>query len=597
MDISTNSRSTNGTSTKKRKVEEEKRVFKERWTEDYFFVNNSDKKPLCLICNKSVSYAKEYNVKRHYSTNHPDYHKLEGNERKQKLKTLQRQLSNQRLMFQNMRSDNEKSVRCSFLIAQKIAERMKPYSEGHFVKECLMSAAQEMCPKMVTELEKISLSRWTVARRIDELADDSCVTLREKVKNFVSWSFAVDEFTDQTDTAQLAIFVKGVDIELNVTEELLSLQPIKDTTTGADIYSEVQDAFEKFGMDLSTLCEIATDGARAMSGAGIGLVGLLKSALREKKLSDNIAVFHCIIHQQNLCAKTLNYKHVFGPVIKAVNFIRARGLNHRQFQKFLNDLNSAHQDLLYFTDVRWLSKGRMIKRFYNLREEVVQFLKKKGQPMHEMEDESWICDLAFLVDITKHLNDLNTKLQRNGQFASEMYGHIKAFQCKLRLWQFQMQGGNLCHFQTLSLRNSGIYRDKKTKYVEQLQSLMNEFFTRFKDFGSHEHLFEIFSSPFDTDVTKAPADIQMELIDLQANNDLKAKYKGMNLGDFYRTHIDQDKFPLLQKFVASKMALFGSTYVCEQFFSKLGFMKSPHRSVLTDEHVKNGLRVLAFQLK
>ena len=182
----------------------------------------------------------------------------------------------------------------------------------------------------------------------------------------------------------------------------------------------MQNAFEKFGMAMSTLCGIATDGARAMSGTGIGLVGLLKSALREKKLSDNIAVFHCIIHQQNLCAMTLNYKHVIGPVTKAVNFIRARGLNHRQFQKFLDDLNSAHQDLLYFTDVRWLSKGRMIKRFYDLREEVVQFLKKKGQPMHEMEDESWICDLAFLVDVTKHLNDLNTKLQQNGQFASEM---------------------------------------------------------------------------------------------------------------------------------------------------------------------------------
>ena len=107
MDISTNSRSTNGTSTKKRKVEEEKRVFKERWTEDYFFVNNSDEKPLCLICNKSVSYAKEYNVKRHFATNHPGYHKLKGNGRKQRVKALQRQLSNQRLMFQNMRSDSE----------------------------------------------------------------------------------------------------------------------------------------------------------------------------------------------------------------------------------------------------------------------------------------------------------------------------------------------------------------------------------------------------------------------------------------------------------------------------------------------------------
>ena len=70
------------------------------WTEDYFFfVNSSDEKPLCLICNKSVSYAKKYNVKRHYATNHPGYHKLEGNERKHRVKVLQRQLSNQRLMF------------------------------------------------------------------------------------------------------------------------------------------------------------------------------------------------------------------------------------------------------------------------------------------------------------------------------------------------------------------------------------------------------------------------------------------------------------------------------------------------------------------
>ena len=183
---------------------------------------------MCLICNKSVSCAKKYNVKQHYATNYPGYHKLEGNERKQRVKALQRQLSNQRLIFQNMRSDNEKAVKSSFLTAQKIAERMKPYSDGHFVKECLVNAAQEMCPNMVTELEKITLSWWTVARRIDKLADDICVTLRKKVKNFVSWSFAVDEFTDQTDTAQLAIFVTSVDIELNATEELLTLQPMKE---------------------------------------------------------------------------------------------------------------------------------------------------------------------------------------------------------------------------------------------------------------------------------------------------------------------------------------------------------------------------------
>ena len=90
----------------------------------------------------------------------------------------------------------------------------------------------------------------------------------------------MDESTDQKDTAQLAIFVKGVDRELNETEELWLLQSIKGTTTGADIFSEVLNAFNAFGIDLTTLCGIATDGGRAMSRPGIGLVGLLKSGLR-----------------------------------------------------------------------------------------------------------------------------------------------------------------------------------------------------------------------------------------------------------------------------------------------------------------------------
>ena len=63
---------------------------------------------------------------------------------------------------------------------------MKPYSESDFVNKCLTDVAEEMCPKMVQQFEKISLSRWTIARRIDELAADICDTLKDKVKSFVS---------------------------------------------------------------------------------------------------------------------------------------------------------------------------------------------------------------------------------------------------------------------------------------------------------------------------------------------------------------------------------------------------------------------------
>ena len=191
-----------------------------------------------------------------------------------------------------------------------------------------------------------------------------------------------------------------------------------------------------------------------------------------------------------------------GPVIKAVNFIQARGLNHRQLPKFLEDLDTKYQDLAYFSDVRWLSKDSMLQRFYELRKEVVLYLKSKGQPMAEMKDESWVSDLAFLIDTTTRMNELNTKLQRKAQYASEKYGHIKGFINKLRLWHAHIQNANLAHFPTL--KEMEMLPEKKTEFADQLQHLLNEFSVCFKDFKSHKHLFGIFFSPFHTTLKKPP---------------------------------------------------------------------------------------------
>lgn len=138
---------------------------------------------------------------------------------------------------------------------------------------------------------------------------------------------------------------------------------------------------------------------------------------------------------------------------------------------------------------------------------------------------------------------------------------------KLKLWHARIQNANLSHFPTL--KEMGMLPEKKTELADQLEKLFNEFSARFKDFKSHEHLFEIFSSPFHIDIDKAPTNIQTELTDLQERTELKDKYVKMNLGDFYRIFLDQDKFPNLRKVMTSKMALFGSTYLCEQFFSKM----------------------------
>ena len=96
----------------------------------------------------------------------------------------------------------------------------------------------------------------------------------------------------------------------------------------------------KFNFPFEKLGGIATDGAPAMVGSQKGLTALLKKELTRCGLAaDDLVVCHCIIHQQNLCAKSLQLRDVISTGIKCINFIKSRGLNSRLFKKLLEDLN------------------------------------------------------------------------------------------------------------------------------------------------------------------------------------------------------------------------------------------------------------------
>ncbi|GBP84764.1 General transcription factor II-I repeat domain-containing protein 2B [Eumeta japonica] len=113
-------------------------------------------------------------------------------------------------------------------------------------------------------------------------------------------------------------------------------------------------------------------------------------------------------------------------VVKNINFIRSRGLNHRQFQAFFDETSAEQDDVTYYCEVRWLSKGKMMKRFHELRNKIADFMQIKNKPLSELNDPKWICDLAFLVDLTGYLNDLNLKLQKKGQLVNDLHNRFKS---------------------------------------------------------------------------------------------------------------------------------------------------------------------------
>ena len=65
------------------------------------------------------------------------------------------------------------------------------------------------------------------------------------------------------------------------------------------------------------------------------------------------------------------------PVVQAVNVIESKGLNHTQFRDFLKDLDSDFSDVLYHTNVKWRSLGNVLKRVWELKEEIVMIFEMK----------------------------------------------------------------------------------------------------------------------------------------------------------------------------------------------------------------------------
>lgn len=233
--------------------------------------------------------------------------------------------------------------------------------------------------------------------------------MKQRVMSFIAFSVAIDESTDITDVAQLAIFIRGVDETLTVTEEFVELVPMMDTTTAEDIFGSVVAALDRVGVDWSRAVSVVTDDAPSMIGKKAGVMTKFREKVQALNGGDRFWTFHCILHQEALCCKSLKMDHVMEVVVRTVNFIRARGLNHRQFETFLSDSNITHS-LPYHTEVRWLSRGAVLRHFFDLPEEIRQFMEKKGKPVSELQSQEWLQDLAFLVDITEHLNSLNKML-------------------------------------------------------------------------------------------------------------------------------------------------------------------------------------------
>ena len=314
-----------------------------------------------------MAIPKKGNLERHFKTVHKSYETdfpAKTPLRSRKVRDLKSQLAAQQSVFTRPNTKGKAATTASYRVSHVLAKHKKSFKDGEVVKEAFIEAADALFgefknkTEIVTAIKDMQLSRNTVTRRCEGMAEDVESQLKKDIDACECFSLQFDESTDVVDVAQLCVFIRMVFEDMRAKEELLTILPLKGHTRGEDIFSTFMDFVKKNKLPLFKLISITTDGAPAMVGRTNGFIALCK----QSESFPDILNYHCIIHQQALCGKILNMKEVMDVAMKIVCSVRARSLQRRLFRAHLEETGAEHIDLLLHTDVRWLSRGKFLAR-------------------------------------------------------------------------------------------------------------------------------------------------------------------------------------------------------------------------------------------
>ncbi|XP_059902122.1 SCAN domain-containing protein 3-like [Gadus macrocephalus] len=414
----------------KRQVEEKaeslkkkKRGYQESYIE-FGFIEAMDKiRAECIFCSEKLANEslKPCKLKRHQTTKHPETvgKPKEFFLRKRELVVTNRP-QNIKDIFAKAGSDQKQATVASLECSLLIAHAKKPHNIGEtLIKPACIKMAEILCgPQVANKFMTVPLSNNTVKDRIDRMAGNVENTLVEKIKTG-PFSIQLDETTTVAEEAILIVYVQYIE-ETELKQDILMSVNLTATTRGEDIFSVVDAYFTKHNIPYENLVACCTDGAATMMGKNKGF----NSRLKEK--TPHCLVFHCMIHRHALAGKHLceDLNVTLKTVVKIVNFIKARPLNKRIFAQLCED--EAHQTLLLHTEVRWLSRGRVLVRFMELKNQIRDFLTVHNQKLsEEMTDEFLI--KTYLADIFSLFNEANQRMQSADANVMECKETVDAF--------------------------------------------------------------------------------------------------------------------------------------------------------------------------
>lgn len=531
----------------------------------------------CMHCSYVMSNAslRPSKLRNHHDKNHPRRNDIGNDALAAKRVRFDREATLNHFGFL---PEEKPALQCSYEVAYRIARCKKPHTIAEdLIKPCAEKMVELLIgPAEKKKIQQISLSNNTIRRRIDDMAVNVCQQVCSEIKQSkIQASLQLDESTDCALENHLIAFAR-YEKEGKIKEEFLFCNTMPSTTTAVDVKTIVNSFFEANGLGWQNFKHICTDGAPAMVGVKGGFVTLVK------KEWPHVTSSHCSLHRYALASKTLpsSLMKVMDDAVKVINFIRARAKNHRLFQILTKEMGAEHVRLLFYTNVRWLSRGKCLSRLYELRVEVEIFLRENKNNLHaHFQNEEFVMILAYLADVFGCFNEMNLSLQGRDVTVGDVQDKLAGICARIGVWGERIKVRSTSSFpllsQYLEIKKVELPVGIQTCISEHLRIVSAEFESYFPEKRVH---IPWYKDPFNTEIDPIEEEAE-ELAELQVSNALKLVFE--NREDFASFWMSlYDSYPLLSKKASVLLVQFATTYLCESGFSDLATIKTKSRNRL-----------------
>ena len=297
-----------------------------------------------------------------------------------------------------------------------------------------------------------------------------------------------------------------------------------------------------------------------------------------------------MIHRESLVAKEMSAElsDVMDSVVKVVNIIKKSALQTRLFSNLCAAEGEEHTALLYHSEVRWLSRGTVLSRVFELRTSIRDFLllQKRTELASLFSDNVWITKLAYLADIFAELNKLNSSMQGRNTHAIQLYDKMEGFIKRIRRWKERVGEGVFSMFPSVDeLGDSATLSPGVTRVIRaHLEAISVQYGNYFSEADSWRKDKTWIQFPFRdnaADSTRLTVKEEDQLIELSTDSTHRNTYETKPLTGFWISC--QKDFPELAGKAMMILLPFATTYLCESGFSSLNYMKNKYRSRLQPE--------------